>query len=757
MPVPVIAERNAGQDRLNLRTPEPFSVGNAGAIGDGLADDYNALFEAAKKQGTSGAIFLPPGTYAVGTSLTIACQVIFAFGAKLKPDTGVTVTLAGPVTTAPGDGIIAIGTGGTVNVTGPLNAGGVLDVRTFGAKGDGVTDDTAAIQRAFGAAPDGGVVRFASGGEYLYTGEVIVLNRALTIEGEGAVLVGGGAASNIFALNAPLTVLGLTVRGCPRAFVLSDGTDATVVTSNTLGLGSATTTDISGISFRDCVFENCERPIIGFMEGPLVVDSVSITGCRFSGGFQGVFLEIRRLNDVVITGNTFADIDGTGAGFTAGGNPILRGAGRAIYLGYDSEDDQPDVGRWVVANNTIRGITDTRDFGNTLGPEVQAIRAHGATTVVIANNAIEDVTSTGTNAAGDCDGIYTKCVNLSITGNTLRNAGMVDGAITIKGVAEVAGRADGHPSLIAHNSILVDDGVERLGILVEPVRDVIVQGNLLRGVGRENGGVSAAIVVQARAAQNISVLDNIIRDCIGAVGISSRAWGSTHVFRGNLIDGVSGEAMENDTDTSGILIDMSVNASDATPFESLVVAGNVVSRVTKMGTSTDHGVQIRASLRDIDNLLVDGNKVVGAITRGIRLFRSSTFVYNSPHIINNSSAQCDQPILFSSGALVNPSFANNRGYDSVGVSADRGNVGVTLVLGVDKATQVFATTLTADRAVGLSGTNSHEGGRFRIVRSAAGAFNLNVGTGPLKALAQDEWCEVTHNGSAWVLTAFGTL
>jgi hypothetical protein len=125
MPVPVIAERNAGQDRLNLRTPEPFSVGNAGAIGDGLADDYNALFEAARKQGTSGAIFLPPGTYAVGTSLTIACQVIFAFGAKLKPDTGVTVTLAGPVTTAPGDGIIAIGTGGTVNVTGPLNASGV--------------------------------------------------------------------------------------------------------------------------------------------------------------------------------------------------------------------------------------------------------------------------------------------------------------------------------------------------------------------------------------------------------------------------------------------------------------------------------------------------------------------------------------------------------------------------------------------------------------------------------------------------------
>lgn len=187
MPVPVIAERNAGQDRLNLRTPEPYSVGNAGAVGDGLADDYNALFEASRKQGTSGAIFLPPGTYAVGTSLTIACQVIFAFGAKLKPRTGVTVTLTGPVTTAPGDGIIAIGTGGTVTVTGPLNASGVIDVRTFGAKGDGVTDDTAAIQRALDAAEAaGGGIVFAPEGTYGFTQLNIRASVTLCGVGRGA-------------------------------------------------------------------------------------------------------------------------------------------------------------------------------------------------------------------------------------------------------------------------------------------------------------------------------------------------------------------------------------------------------------------------------------------------------------------------------------------------------------------------------------------------------------------------------------------
>lgn len=33
----------------------------------------------------------------------------------------------------------------------------------------------------------------------------------------------------------------------------------------------------------------------------------------------------------------------------------------------------------------------------------------------------------------------------------------------------------------------------------------------------------------------------------------------------------------------------------------------------------------------------------------------------------------------------------------------------------------------------------------------------SLGTGPLKALAAGQWCEVDYDGSAWVLTAFGSL
>lgn len=93
------------------------------------------------------------------------------------------------------------------------------------------------------------------------------------------------------------------------------------------------------------------------------------------------------------------------------------------------------------------------------------------------------------------------------------------------------------------------------------------------------------------------------------------------------------------------------------------------------------------------------------------------------------------------------------------VSADVGNAAKTLLWRRSESTQQWNTALTADRAVTLSTTGAVSGAKFRIVRTAAatGAFNLNVGTGPLKALAAGQWCDVEYTGSAWMLTAFGSL
>lgn len=78
----------------------------------------------------------------------------------------------------------------------------------------------------------------------------------------------------------------------------------------------------------------------------------------------------------------------------------------------------------------------------------------------------------------------------------------------------------------------------------------------------------------------------------------------------------------------------------------------------------------------------------------------------------------------------------------------------TLTWGSSKNVQVASAALTADINLTLDTTKAVEGARFRIVRSATatGSFNINIGTGPLKALATaGTFAEVGYNGTAWVL------
>ena len=63
--------------------------------------------------------------------------------------------------------------------------GPVYNVKAYGAKGDGVTDDTAAIQAAINAAPAGARV-YASAGNYLLSSPInFPVNKSLTFGGDG--------------------------------------------------------------------------------------------------------------------------------------------------------------------------------------------------------------------------------------------------------------------------------------------------------------------------------------------------------------------------------------------------------------------------------------------------------------------------------------------------------------------------------------------------------------------------------------------
>lgn len=110
-------------------------------------------------------------------------------------------------------------------------------------------------------------------------------------------------------------------------------------------------------------------------------------------------------------------------------------------------------------------------------------------------------------------------------------------------------------------------------------------------------------------------------------------------------------------------------------------------------------------------------------------------------------------------------FSSNTGVREIapfglGVTADVGNAAKVLQARINEETQIWNTALTATRVVTLSTTGAFAGARFRIVRGAGatGAFNLDIGTGPLKSLtAAGQWADVEHDGTNWVLTAAGAL
>lgn len=92
------------------------------------------------------------------------------------------------------------------------------------------------------------------------------------------------------------------------------------------------------------------------------------------------------------------------------------------------------------------------------------------------------------------------------------------------------------------------------------------------------------------------------------------------------------------------------------------------------------------------------------------------------------------------------------------VSADNGDTDQTLSVRSDDPIQLWATTLTQNRTVTLSTSESPaEGDWFRIVRTGLGAFTLNVGGLKTIPSATAAFVEVTFDGSAWILTGYGVL
>jgi hypothetical protein len=469
--------------RLNKPKGLPINVRDVSVTGDGQTDDYAALNEAVRSAGATGTLYFPAGTYVVGTNLTIPACCIFAFGAKLKPSSGMTVTLSGPVELAPGESVIATGTAGTVSITGVIeSSGGVLDVRAFGAKGDGVTDDTAAIQRAVTASANGTLL-FPSGYTFLLSDDIDVLN-PITITGYGSTVLQGATNRAAFTINASdVSFYGLRIRG-PQYMAYN---------AAQFGLNfsaSSWAAKISRITVQDCRIDRWGNEGIRLSW----VSDFEVLNCTIEQvNYAGVLC--LSVSDGRIAGNHIEDVPGTPNAY---GITLTRSNN-------DSLTTHPRSQRVSVSGNTIRNI-----------PVWNGIDTHGGADITITNNVVESCLGpiwcvdarNGSNVATFAP--QRVVVSNNVITNPLSTGAAGPGVIVAgadSGIGSVTEYATGivvsNNTIYRHGEQNADGGA---AIRLQSVQGAVISGNML--VEPSPNGITLSY-----ECLNASIVGNVVLDC----------------------------------------------------------------------------------------------------------------------------------------------------------------------------------------------------------------------------------------------------
>jgi hypothetical protein len=308
-----------------------FNVKNFGAKGDGVTDDSTAIANAAAAASVAGGIVhLPAATYAIKNNLTLTGNytVHFEPGAILAPTTGNTITLK-DIRADFGEQLFNLANGGIVNFVNGFSAPShKFSVKWFGAKGDGSTDDTVAIQATIDAAlnlintsPSNPtpitfyepyVDIFLPRGNY-YLGSTtdtayINLPDYFRFSGEQSILIGNDTTKHIMRIGAYFNIIENINFYSGKAAIICNGF------SNHYDGYLGTVTAGANNIIRNCSFMYNHGPSImldtyGSNRGSsasIIVDKCWFTtSCVYFGGFDGCTFK-----DCYITAAQAVDING---------------------------------------------------------------------------------------------------------------------------------------------------------------------------------------------------------------------------------------------------------------------------------------------------------------------------------------------------------------------------------------------------------------------------------------------------------------
>ena len=402
---------NVGLTEVYEHLDELYALHGVSAFfGDGINDDRDLLASADAALGSGEALILAPGTYLVNSNLTISHVVQFRPGAKIKPASGVAVTFSKGYDAGDFQHAFDISASGVISS--PQRAGGYATPWHFGALGDGVTDDWAAIR----AALDSGAVRiyFPAVTASYYSTKCFNLKKKYILYGDH----GHGAAvvplSTIkFADNtcgfivhrADTTANDYGYSNAIESPATTSGADGTIITGLTILRGNGADTTIDGVTHG---IRLRARAQVGF--------------CQVSG-FAGNGIHI-----VATSGGT-AETQGNANNFSLS-NLIIRNNWHGVFV--DGADVNAGSGYLIdSSSNSGWGIFDSSFLGNTW------IACHGA------ENGLGTYKTDNANARSVFVGCYEESgqPKSSIISPSLHVGGLSDVG---NGSAKMVGRLPGH-------------------------------------------------------------------------------------------------------------------------------------------------------------------------------------------------------------------------------------------------------------------------------------------------------------------------